>query len=121
MAAIRGIDVHEDGADRGCGVLNENPFVAVGRPDADPVAPGDAAREQASGHGIGLVDEFAVGRPVSLVGNNQRLAFRHAIRGAPQVLADGFAEQLNIARAVGIGHGRQLRHLPCEENPRPLP
>ena len=43
------VDVDEDGADAGGRVLRDDPFVAVRRPDADPVALGDAACEQGRG------------------------------------------------------------------------
>src|SRR5438093_112079 len=43
------VDVDEDRADAGRGVLHDDPLVAVRRPDADALALGDAEVEQRAG------------------------------------------------------------------------
>ena len=46
---VGGVDVDEDGADAGGGVLDDDPLEAIGRPDADAVARRDAQGQQAAG------------------------------------------------------------------------
>ena len=51
---VGGVDVDEDRADLGGGVLGDGPLGAVGRPDANPVPLADARREQAEGESVDL-------------------------------------------------------------------
>ena len=55
---VGGVDVDEDGADAGGGVLDDDPLMAVGRPDADAVAGRDAGGEEVAG---GLRDRVPIG------------------------------------------------------------
>ena len=55
---VGGVDVDEDRADAGGGVLDDDPLEAVGRPDADAVAVPDAEGEQAAGESRGRSPEL---------------------------------------------------------------
>ena len=99
---VGGIDVDEDGADFGGGELGDRPFGAVGRPDADAVAFGDADGEQATRRAIHLVAELRPGVAQSLVARDQRLAVGEARHGLIECGADGHAEQRGITRAAHI-------------------
>ena len=108
---VGGVDVDEDRADAGGGVLGDDPFEAVGGPDADPVAAFDPPPQEGLGEGRGGVPELPVGGPVVLRRHHQRLAVAVALDGAAQVLADGLAEQGHRAGAVHVGgqaHGVSL-------------
>src|SRR5262249_21726195 len=58
-----GVDVDENRADAGRGVLGDDPLLAVGGPDADALPLADAEREQAARHPRGRVPELAVREP----------------------------------------------------------
>ena len=62
VRAVGRVDVDEDRADPGGGVLDEEPLEQVRRPDPDPVALLDAARQEAAGDPLDLGVQFAVGQ-----------------------------------------------------------
>ena len=78
------VDVDQDGPDAGRGMLHHDPLVAVGRPDADPIALGDPPRQQRLGQGRGVVPQLAIGRSISLRADHQRVAVAVLLDGAPQ-------------------------------------
>ena len=60
---VGGVDVDQDRAELGGGVLGEGPLGAVRRPDADAVALVDAGCQQAEGEGVDLGVQLRVGEP----------------------------------------------------------
>ena len=100
---VRGVDVDEDGADAGGGVLDQHPLVAVGGPDADPVAPAHAARHQPAGGLPGLLPEVAVAGAVALVPDHQRLAVTVALDRSSKILTDRLAQERDAACTVNVG------------------
>ena len=63
---VGGVDVDEDGADAGGGVLDDDPLLAVGRPDADAVARRHAEGEEAAGGLRDRIPQLAVGGAIVL-------------------------------------------------------
>jgi hypothetical protein len=96
------VDVDQDGADLGGGVLHEHPLGDVGRPDADPVTLADPRREQPGGQGVHLLAQLRVGEAPAGGDLDERLAVRAAGRGAVEVVADGVAEQRDVGHARGV-------------------
>ena len=105
------VDRDQDRADAGRGELRDGPFVAIGRPDGDAIALVHAVRDERAGGGLHLLPELVVGRPVALVGHDERVALAEALDGPAQVLADRLAEQRDVAGAVGIGAAAQADDL----------
>src|SRR5690606_30031576 len=97
------VNVDQDRADAGGGVLDDDPLVAVGRPDPDAIPLADTTGQQATGRQSGLLPEFPVGGAVTLVADDKRLVVPDALDRAPQVLADGLTQQGDRAGAVGVG------------------
>ncbi len=97
------VDVHHDDADTGGGVLDEDPLGAVDRPDADPVALGDALGEQGPRHLVDGGAELGVGPAPSGRHVDEGLAVRVGGDRAAEVGADGVAEERGGAGAVGVG------------------
>ena len=87
------VDVDQDRADPGGGVLEDHPLGAVGSPDSDAVAFADAAGEQATRRPRGLLPQLGIGGAVVLMAHDQRFAVAELLDGAAQVLADGLPEQ----------------------------
>ncbi len=80
VGLVGGVDVDEDGADAGGGVLKDDPLVAVGGPDADAVAGGDAESEQAASGIGGRVPQLPIGGAIILRADDQRFAVAVARR-----------------------------------------
>ncbi len=106
---VGGVDVDENGADAGGGVLHHHPLVAVGGPDADAVAGGHPQGEEGAGGAGGQVPQLVVGGAEALVEDHEGLAAAVALDRRAQVIADGLAEQGCRAGAVGVGEGRGMR------------
>ena len=87
------VDTHHDRADFGGGVLGQAPLVAVGSPDADPVAGCDVEGQQAAGKSIDLALEFAVGPANTLVAHNQGVPVRKPRGRSVKGLPDSFFQQ----------------------------
>ena len=96
------VDGHEDRADARGGVLDDEPLVAVGRPDADAIARAHPAGQQSAGGQRHLVPQLAIRGPVALLAHHQRLALAEALDGAAQALADGQLQEGSVARAGGV-------------------
>ena len=105
--AIRRVDVDQDRADARGRILRDDPLAAVGRPDADAVAPGDAARQERQCEPRREVPQLPVAGAEILRADHQRVAVRPPLDGVAQVGADGFAQQARRGRAVQI---REIAH-----------
>jgi len=106
VGPIRRVDVDQDRADPGGGVLGQDPFVAIRRPDANPLTLANTLGEQGTGHQVDLVEELPVRGAIALVRNHQRVVIGYPANRAPQVLADRLTQERNGARPVGVGQGR---------------
>src|SRR5438552_3544768 len=100
--AVGGIDVDEDRAHRGGRVLDDDPLVSVGRPDANPIALLDAARDEPASDLLALGDQLAVRGAVRLMRDHQSLAITEAGRRAAQVLEDRLAKERPVACPVNV-------------------
>ena len=112
--AVGGVDVDQDRADLGGGVLGDDPLGPVGRPDADPVALGDAQAEQGVGEGIDLVLQLRVGEAQPGGDVDQGEAVGEPGGRAVEVRADRVAEQRRVARR---GRVAELRAHGCPPFP----
>src|SRR4029079_13749382 len=117
---VRRVDVDEDGARTGCGVLGDDAFEAIRRPDADAVALLDPAREQAASREAGELPELRVRRAEALLGADERLTAGEALDGAPEASADRLLEQRHrrgAARIRGcrLDRGRHRSSVPRNE------
>ena len=95
--AVGGVDVDEDRADLGGGVLGDGPLGPVRRPDANAVALGDARAEQAVGEGINLVLQLRVAVAQAGRDVDQGEAVGEGGGRAVEVRADRVAEQRRVA------------------------
>ena len=114
---VGGVDVDQDRADLGGGVLGEGPLGAVRRPDPDAVALGDARVEEAEGEGVDFGVQSRVAQPDAGRQVHQGEPVGVAGDRAVQVLADGVAEQRCVAdrRRVAL-----LRHAYSPRSRRSL-
>ena len=108
--AVGGVDVDQDRADLGGGVLGEGPLGAVRGPDPDAVALGDARGQEAEGEGVDFGVQPGVAQPDPGRPVDQGELVGVAGDGAVQVLADGVAEQRRFA---GRGRVALLCHGLC--------
>src|SRR5690606_16921820 len=83
-------------------VLHEYPLPAVGCPDADAVALGDARSQHTERERVDVGDEFGVAPALSDGGVDERLTVAEAGGGAVEVVADGVAEQRDIPGTLGV-------------------
>ena len=102
---VRRVDVDEDRADLGGGVLHDRPLGAVRRPDADPVAALDAEREEGPGALVDGGDELGIRVAQPLVTRDEALDVW--VRGGDpvEVVADRLAQQRLAGRPGCIAHG----------------
>src|SRR5260370_32705176 len=91
VRAICRIDIDQDRADPGGGVLDQHPLVTIGCPNANSVALGNAAAQEGARYRVHLVPEFAIGRTVALVGDDQGLAIWYTAYRAADVRDDSLA------------------------------
>ena len=113
MGAVGRVEVDEDGADAGGGVLDEHPLRAVGAPDADAVTLLDAGREEAAGQVVDRGVELRVRQAHVLEGDDERLVVGEAGDRRREVLADRLADEGHRGRAVRVG----LDHLGHRSHP----
>ncbi len=93
VRAVGRVDVDQDRADLGGGVLHQRPLGAVRRPDADPVALRDPGRDQPPGERVDVGVERRPG-PAATGGHlDQRLAVPVRRDRALEVAADRLLEQ----------------------------
>src|SRR5580704_7279958 len=90
---IRGVDRDQDRPNPRGRELNNNPFVAIRRPDADAVALTDAVGDQCPRGEVDLVPQLAVGGSLALVANNQRLPIPEAVPRTAEILAERLVEE----------------------------
>ena len=108
MGAVGGIDRHQDRADLCRGVLENRPFRAVGRPDADAVPTLNVAGHQGSCHAVDLGVQSGVG-PTPAAGDiDERLRVWVCRRGELEVRADRLLEKERVGRSRGIGVRRAV-------------
>ncbi len=113
VRAIGRVDVDQDRADLGGGVLHDRPLRAVRRPDADPVALGDARGDQAAGQGVHVGVERGVGPAPPGRHLDQGVAVAVLGDDPLQVGPDGLLEKVGAARALRVGlHARRLVSRP---------
>jgi len=72
------VDIHHDGADRGCGKLDGDPFGIIHCPDSHPVTFLDSQRHQPLCEAIDLGEEVPIGPPDILVDRDYRFRVRMA-------------------------------------------
>ena len=99
---VGGVDVDEDRADPGGRELDQHPLSAVGSPDPDTVAGGDAPREQRACELVDALAQFAVAPAHVLVEHHERVA----VAGARRRPARG--SRRSSRRAAG-GRRRRVR------------
>ena len=108
VAAVGRVDVDQDHADPGGGVLHQHPVHAVRGPDAHPVADPRRTREQAAGQVVDRGVELGIAQPAAGAVLDHRVPVRMAGGGARQVRSDGVTEQGCRRGAAGVG-GRNGR------------
>ena len=103
VAAVGRVDVDQDHPRLGRGVLQQYPLRAVRGPDAHPVARLDPRRDQAQRQRVGVRVELGIGPAPSGRHIDQRFPAAVRSRDAPQVRADGLAEQGQRRGSVTVG------------------
>jgi hypothetical protein len=111
--AVGGVDVDEDRADAGGGQLQQRPLRAVGAPDADAVAGGDAVGQERERQAVGLGVELRVAQAHVLVAADERLARAVALGHPAQVGADRLVQQGGRLRPADVGGGHGSHHRAC--------
>jgi hypothetical protein len=99
---VGGVDVDQDGAHSRGRVLDHDPLVPVGGPDADAVAPADAARHEPASGQPGLLPELAVRGPVALAADHERLTVAVTLDRPAKVVTDRLAEERDAAGTVDV-------------------
>ena len=118
MAAVRRVDVDEDHADLGGGVLHERPLGIARAPDPDAIAGLMTRREQTAGERRHPVGELAIGPPDPLMAGHERFAVAVLRDGPGEVLSDRLVEQRFRRRAAldrKCPHGQSLARPPSTE------
>ncbi len=106
MGAVGRVDVDQDRADLGGGVLRDRPLGAVRCPHADPVALGDARSDQADGQRVDVAVELRPGPAASAGELDQRLTVRMSDHRGLEVRTDGLVEERRVSLSPGVGlHG----------------
>ena len=116
VGAVGRVDVDQDGADLGAGVLRDRPLRAVRRPHPHPVALLDPRADQAPSEGVHVPVELGVGPATPGGVLDQRLVVAVRRHDALEVGADGLLDQ-------GRGWSHRLRRTPLVEpiHGRPSP
>ena len=91
------VEVDEDGAGAGAGELRDHPLVAIGRPQADAIAAGDAVGEETAGDDRRLVGQRAPRGAVALRAHDERIALAEAGGSASERAADGVSQKRRVA------------------------
>ena len=113
VAPVRGVDVHEDGANLGRRVLDEDPLGAVRRPDTHAVALGDPELQERRRHSIDRLVELPVAPPATGRNVYERIVLRLASDRSSEVLADGPPDQRQVARSARVAALTHRDPLPC--------
>jgi hypothetical protein len=109
VGAVGRVDVHQDGADLGRGVLHQRPFGAVGRPHADALAALDAEREERPRALVDARGKLAVGPAHVLVPRDEarQVAVRRERLGQCR---DRILSSM-VRKSASGGHNGSLRML----------
>ena len=110
MHTVSRVDIDQDHAELGRGVLHQRPFGVVRAPDADAVAYLQTQRQQSARHIVDGGIELRVAVADALVAAHQGFGIGHARHGALQVGTDAFAQQRHGRHATGIGKGGRSVH-----------
>ena len=100
------IDVDQNGASLGRGVLDDQPLDAVGAPDADPVTPLDAARQEGAGRPFRGRMHIRPGQTDALMDRDERVAFGKRRRNPIETMPDRFSEERDGRWSADVGHER---------------
>ena len=114
VGTIGGVDADEDRADPGRRELGQQPFAAVRRPDAHPVATLHADRQQAARDAVDLGREVAIAPPQAFGQEHRRVAVGPARDRVGQKVRDRAFQQRHVGRAADMGHavdGHSVRHV----------
>jgi hypothetical protein len=103
---VNRVDIDRNRADLGRRELRQAPLIAVGRPDADPVAGADPQGQQSHGESLDFAQVLGIGPAYALVRHGQRLAPGETRGGVIEVIADRDVEQ---GRRVGASEVTGLR------------
>ena len=118
VGAVRRVDVDEDDADLGRGVLQQRPLGVVRAPQPDPVAGLEAERRSGPWRSASTRSAKLVVRPAdALVAGDERLDVAVGGDRAGQVGADRLVEQRDVGRS-GIGGERRHRDPPGSSSTR---
>ena len=88
--------------------MDDQPLIAVGRPDANSIALADAGGDLRSRRELDLSGQLVVCRAIVLVADDQRLAGAEALGDEPKPLANRFLEERRIGRSLlarGVDRG----------------
>ena len=93
VRAVGGVDVDQDDAGAGGGVLHEDPLDAVAGPDAGAVAGGESEAGESAGDAGGFAIEFAPGEADVLMADDEGFAIGETGGGVREGLCDGLLEE----------------------------
>ena len=107
MGAVRRVDVDEDHADVGGGVLQQGPLGVVRTPQSHSIANLQAEPEEAGAEPFDALAELGVAPADALVPGDEGVVVAVGGDRPPEVVADRFVEQRHVGRtAVDRGFGR---------------
>ena len=93
VRAVGGVDVDEDDAGAGGGVLHEDPLDAVAGPDAGAVAGGESEAGESAGDAGGFAIELTPGEADVLMADDEGFAVGETGGGVREGLGDGLFEK----------------------------
>ena len=108
VGAVARVDVDQDRADLGCGVLHQRPLGAVRRPDPDALPLDQPGGEQRPSQPVHLRRELGIRPPDPLGHVDEGVAVREPRHGRVEVVGDGLLEERDVDLAPGVrqhGHG----------------
>ncbi len=103
VGAVCRVDVDQDQAQLGGGVLDQCPLAPIRRPHPDPIALVQARRQHPGREPVDRPVELRIRVPDPLVAGHERLGVRDPSDGALQVVPDRLAEQRLCVGAVRVG------------------
>ena len=93
VRAVGGVDVDQDDAGAGGGVLHEDPLDAVAGPDAGAVAGRESEAGESAGDAGGFAIEFTPGEADVLMADDEGFAVRETGGGVREGLRDGLFQE----------------------------
>ena len=93
VRAVGGVDIDEDDAGAGGGVLHEDPLDAVAGPDAGAVAGGESEAGESAGDAGGFAIELTPGEADVLMADDEGFAIGKTGGGIRESLGDGLLEE----------------------------